>query len=155
MPTAWRLTKTKHVAEAFSGEGARLFGGRWNSPGTRIVSVSETIALAALEVLVHLQASGPIAWYSYIPVEFDPSLVDAVDINTLPSGWSDYPVPASSVVIGDRWVMEARSAVLRVRSAVIPSESNFLLNSQHPDFGRIIIGTAKPFAFDPRLLKRE
>jgi RES domain-containing protein len=153
VPSAWRLTKTKHLAEAFSGEGARLYGGRWNSAGMRAVYVSETLALAALEVLVHLQAARPLGSYSCIPVDVDPSLVESLDIAGLPPNWSDWPVSADVVAIGDRWLQEGRSAVLRVPSTIIPTESNFVLNPLHHEFNRITTGPARPFAFDPRLSK--
>lgn len=153
MPRAWRLTKTRYLADAFSGEGARLYGGRWNSPGRRAVYASETLSLAALEVLVHLDASGPLKAYSYIPVEFDPALVESVERDRLPTDWWAWPVPPAVVAIGDRWLIEGRSAVLSVPSAVVPTEHNFILNPQHPHFGRITIGEARPFAFDLRLVR--
>ena len=57
MRTGWRIVKTKYAAQAFDGEGARLYGGRWNSPGLRMVYNSENVALAALEILRHLVKS--------------------------------------------------------------------------------------------------
>ena len=74
---AWRIVKAKHAATAFDGEGARLFGGRWNSPGTRMIYTSATLSLAALESLVHL--SPPVLFkYVAIPVEFDESLIETL-----------------------------------------------------------------------------
>ena len=149
MKRAWRIVKAKHAATAFSGEGARLYGGRWNSAGVSVVYTSGTKALAALESLVHLNP--PVIFkYVALPVEFDESLVEKM--NTLPADWSGEPPPPSTRNIGDAWVKETRSAVLELPSVVIPSEANYLLNPAHPDFKRIAIGRPEPFSFDPRLL---
>jgi len=146
---AWRIVKAKHAATAFSGEGARLYGGRWNSPGVSLVYTSGTKALAALESLVHLNP--PVIFkYAAIPIEFDTALVEKV--TALPADWNDMPAPPSTRAIGDLWAKQARSAVLELPSVIIPGESNFLLNPTHPDFKKIVIGKPEPFSFDPRLL---
>jgi RES domain-containing protein len=146
---AWRIVKAKHAATAFSGEGARLYGGRWNSPGVSLVYTSGTKALAALESLVHLNP--PVIFkYVAIPIEFDAALVEKV--NALPADWNDTPAPPSTRAIGDLWAKQARSAVLELPSVIIPGESNFLLNPTHPDFKKVVIGKHEPFSFDPRLL---
>lgn len=146
---AWRIVKKKHAATAFSGEGARLYGGRWNSAGTSLVYTSGTRALAALESLVHLNP--PVIFeYAAISIEFDGALVEKV--TALPADWKDEPPPPSTKVMGDLWVREARSAILELPSVIIPGESNFLLNPAHPSFNQIVIGTPEPFSFDPRLL---
>lgn len=151
MGQAWRIVKARHAAVAFDGEGARLFGGRWNSPGTRLVYSSGTQALAALESLVHLNP--PVAFpFVIIPIGFDPALVETVALSGLPAGWNREPPPAFTQHLGDRWVEEARSAILEVPSALIPSEANYLLNPAHPNFKRVRVGKPIPFSFDPRLL---
>ncbi len=146
---AWRIVKEKQVASAFNGEGARLYGGRWNSAGTSVVYASGTKALAALESLVHLNP--PVIFkYVAIPIEFDESLVEKATV--LPTDWTDEPPPPSTKNIGDRWVKEARSAVLELPSVIIPGEPNFVLNPAHPDFRKITVGKPEFFSFDPRLL---
>jgi RES domain-containing protein len=148
---AWRIVKEKHAATAFDGEGARLFGGRWNSQGTRVVYTSGSMALATLESLVHLNP--PVSFkYVAIPVEFDDALVESVAASDLPVDWTEEPPPPSTKGIGDLWVKEARSAVLELPSVIIQSEPNYLLNPAHPDFNKVVIGKPKRFAFDPRLL---
>lgn len=148
---AWRIVKAKHAATAFDGEGARLFGGRWNSPGTRMIYTSATLSLAALESLVHL--SPPVLFkYVAIPVEFDESLVEKLPASGLPFDWTEEPASPSTKSIGDRWVKESRSAVLEVPSVIINAEPNYLLNLEHRDFKKVSIGKPVPFAFDPRLL---
>ena len=148
---AWRIVKARHADTAFDGEGARLNGGRWNSPGERVVYASATKSLAALETLVHLLP--PVSFkYVAIPIDFDESLVEAIGRESLPYGWSDNPPPPSAQAIGDAWVEDARSAILELPSAIVPSESNYLLNPLHPDFNQIVIGKPEIFSFDRRLL---
>lgn len=151
MRRAWRIVKASHAATAFDGEGAWRFGGRWNSPGTRVVYCSANLSLAALENLVHLNP--PVAFkYVAIELEFDERLIETVKAKTLPADWSGEPPPPSTMEIGDRWVKNGRSAVLEIPSAIIPSESNYLLNPSHRDFRKITMHKPVAFSFDPRLL---
>jgi RES domain-containing protein len=151
MTRAWRIVREDHRSAAFDGEGAWLFGGRWNSRGTRIVYTSITLSLAALETLVHLNP--PVAFkYVAIPIEFDEALVETVAAMDLPADWNEEPPPPSTAEIGDRWVRESRSAVLKLPSVIISAELNYLLNPGHSDFKRIRIGKPMPFSFDPRLI---
>lgn len=151
MTRAWRIVREDHRSAAFDGEGARLFGGRWNSRGTRMVYTSITLSLAALETLVHLNP--PVAFkYVAIPIEFDEALVETVAAMDLPADWNEEPPPPSTAEIGDRWVRESRSAVLKLPSVIISAELNYLLNPGHSDFKRIRIGKPMPFSFDPRLI---
>ena len=151
MTRAWRIVREDHRSAAFDGEGAWLFGGRWNSRGTRIVYTSITLSLAALETLVHLNP--PVAFkYVAIPIEFDEAIVETVAAMDLPADWNEEPPPPSTAEIGDRWVRESRSAVLKLPSVIISAELNYLLNPGHSDFKRIRIGKPMPFSFDPRLI---
>ena len=148
---AWRIVAARHQADAFSGEGAKLYGGRWNSKGTAVVYASGSLALALLELLVHLPTPRLLAGYVSIPLEFPAEIVAALATDELPAGWnSRMPSPASQAV-GDRWARALRSAVLQVPSAIVPAERNFLINPQHPDMRRILIGSAQPCAIDARL----
>ena len=152
---AWRITKQRHARTAFSGEGARLYGGRWNSAGVPVVYVAESQSLAVLELLVHLDAPTLLEKYVFLEVEFDVSLVTDLDRNSLPKNWQSDPVPQVIQTLGDRWVLSGDSAVLRVPSVLVPRESNFLLNPRHPDFGKIGVSRPQAFRFDPRLARRQ
>ncbi len=152
MLSAWRLVKTRYAATAYDGEGARLNGARWNSPGIRVAYASSTIALATLEVVVHLVRPATATAYSLASVEFPESLIEVLKASALPRNWDDSPLPQDVMDIGDRWVNEARSAVLRVPSAIIPAEHNYLLNPKHRDFAKVTIVPPKPFKLDPRLV---
>jgi RES domain-containing protein len=145
--------KPRHAAAAFDGEGARLHGGRWNSPGTRVAYASDSIALAALEVLAHLQSTAVLQAYSLVSLQFREDSVEVLETAALPTRWRRFPSPPENQAIGDRWVAEGRSLILRVPSALIPDASNFLINPSHPEFRRVVIRRPERFTFDPRLLK--
>lgn len=153
MTAGWRLVKTRFLASAWDGEGARAVGGRWNSVGVPVVYVSSTLSLALVEVLVHLPA-GLLGAYAAVPVSFDDTHVAALADADLPADWRDVPPPPTTQAIGDRFVAEGRSLALRVPSVVVPSESNYLLNPAHPAFAALAIGAPVAFPFDPRLVKR-
>jgi RES domain-containing protein len=150
MLSAWRLTKTKLLANAWDGQGARKSGGRWNSVGIAVVYTSGTLSLALVEVLVHIP-SGILPAYSAVRVDFDESMVGTVERGQLPVNWRDHPPPPETKALGDRWVANGESAVLRVPSVVVPSEFNYVLNPSHPALADIHIGEPMPFPFDARL----
>lgn len=151
--TAWRIIKARFAASAFDGEGARRFGGRWNSKGTPMVYTASSQALAVLEMLVHLEASDLLKHYRLIPVTFDEKMLEAVDPKTLPANWRRRPTPAGIRAIGDAWAASAESVVLQVPSVIVPAESNFLFNPIHPDYVKLAIGKPQPFRFDVRLTR--
>ena len=151
MATGWRIVKSRYASTAFDGEGARLYGGRWNSPGTRMVYTSSTISLAVLEVLVHLQEASLLSSYSLLSVSFDDAFVERLDRSMLPDGWRIYPPPSDLQRIGDDWVRSQRSVALEVPSVIVERESNYLLNPAHPDFSSVVIGEPESFTFDERL----
>jgi RES domain-containing protein len=152
--TAWRITKYKHIKSAFTGEGARLFGGRWNRPGTPIIYVAQFQSLAVLEVLVHLDSAAILEKYVLLRVDFDESMIRSLNRSALPSSWRADPPPFQTQTIGDEWAAAGTSVALRVPSTLVPGESNFLLNPQHPDFKKLKIFNPQSFRFDPRLGRR-
>jgi RES domain-containing protein len=149
----WRLTNRKRAGTAFSGEGARLYGGRWNRKGVLLVYTAGSQALALLEMLVQ---DGPLrARYVVIPADIPDDLaMERVRPSDLPPDWTS-PVQLDALrEIGGRWVIRGKGAVLAVPSAVVPAETNYLLNPAHPEFRRIRIGKPDPFTTDLRLLKK-
>lgn len=149
--SAWRIFKKRH--KAAGGEGARRFGGRWNSKGVAVVYTSQTASLAALEMLVHLHAHEILSAYLLAEVSFDESLVEEVSISKLPVNWRKDPAPLALQAIGDQWVAQGSSAVLRVPSVLVDTEWNYLFNPNHPDFAKCKFGKPRPFRFDSRLVK--
>ncbi len=151
--TAWRITKRKHARNAFSGEGARGYGGRWNNPGTALVYTAQSQSLAALEMLVHLDSSDLLEKYVLLAAEFDQSLMRTIELSALPRNWRSDPPPAQVRSIGDDWILAGSSVVLQVPSALVPGENNFLLNPGHQDFAKVRIGKPVAFRFDPRMAR--
>jgi RES domain-containing protein len=147
----WRLVKPEY-APGLDGAGARLAGGRWNAPGVAVVYCSESLALAVLEIFVHLPPAlrgaarlpemtavklalpeGASVWE---PEEAElPDLADAEDCRAF----------------GDDWVAAARTLALAVPSAVVPLERNWLVNPAHPEAEGIRVLAEAPFRFDARM----
>jgi RES domain-containing protein len=116
-----------------------------------MVYTAESRSLAALEVLVHLE--GPARGYSVIRCEIpDDVAIEELADGDLPDGWRGSPASAARAAIGDAWVARGTSAVLKVPSAVVDGEYNYLLNLRHSSFQRISIHLAEPFPYDERLV---
>ena len=153
MITSWRITTAHYAETAFDGEGARLNGGRWNSRGTRVVYTSSSAALAALELLVRTRRREPLRKYVLFACTFDEALVEDIARSKLPANWRQSPAPEGLSAIGDAWIRKRRSAVLRVPSVIIETESNYLLNPEHAAFKTIQIAEPTPFSLDMRLIR--
>ncbi|UCD80892.1 MAG: RES domain-containing protein [Desulfobacterales bacterium] len=153
MAIAWRIAQA-HVADrAFTGEGARRYGGRWNSKGVAVVYTSSSISLAILEVLVHIPNYDVLEEYVGFPVEFSRDFVVTLDPDELPRNWSRDPSPQTVKQIGDIWVESQESVILEVPSTIVPTEKNYLINPAHPDLRKLKLGSPTKFEFDPRLVK--
>ncbi|MGH7551630.1 MAG: RES family NAD+ phosphorylase [Longimicrobiales bacterium] len=148
----WRLTRS--AFQQFDGEGARLNGGRWNSEGIAVVYLSSTLSLAALEYLVHVDIEDVPDDLVALEIELpDDVSMEEVLIEDLPADWNKSPDHPACLRRGDEWVQAGSSVLLRVPSAIIVQESNYLLNPAHPDAARILVRDAKPFTFDARLFE--
>lgn len=152
MPAAWRITTTADPDRAFSGDGARLRGGHWNSKGTRVVYAADYPAAAILEQLVQTSSVASLPIYNLFRVTLPEALVSVVDSNTLPGTWREPERDPAVQAIGDTWVARRTSLALRVPSAVAPHHVNYLFNPAHPDFPTLTIAAPERFALDPRLL---
>lgn len=151
MLTVWRLLTARFADSAFSGEGARLYGGRWNRKGTPMVYTAGSQSLAMLEMLV--QDEPLRARYVMIPATLPRNLkVERIAPEELPDDWRHLAAREQLQAIGSEWVKRKSSAVLAVPSAVIPSETNYLLNPLHPSFAKIDIGPPQEFITDLRLI---
>jgi RES domain-containing protein len=148
MVKAYRIVKRRFARMAFSGEGARWYGGRWNSPGVSVVYTSSTMALAVLEWRAHL-TQWPAPPVMIIEIQFSDSLI--LVLSKLPPNWKQLPAPKANAAVGDHWVKSAKSAILRLPSALVPEEFNYLLNPAHPHLGKISIGKPRLLRVDPRL----
>ena len=151
MIRAWRIVNARNAAAAFSGDGSRRSGGRWNSRGNRAVYLADSLALATLEVMVHGVTYETLQNYLCILAAIPKKVIQEVDLTSLPQNWREDLPPPALRELGDRWLREQKSAALKVPSAVIPVEFNYVLNPRHKDFGKIEIAEPLSLAFDKRL----
>ncbi len=152
MRTVWRITTARFAQSAFSGEGARLYGGRWNPKGWEVVYTAESQSLALLELMVQ---DDPLrAHYVLIPAQLPADLPETrIDVDQLPDDWRTIDARDVLQALGLAWLEGGQTAVLNVPSAVVPAERNLLINPGHPDFSRIVIGEAQSLQTDTRLLR--
>jgi len=154
MASAWRIVRVSRAPTAFTGDGPWRYGGRWNSPGVRVVYVSEHQSTAALEVFANRMPFVVGGNYKAFHLEWPDTLTEVFPLTKLPANWRFHPPAIETKEIGNHWVKERRSAVLALPSAVSPADINFLLNPEHRDFKRIRVASPIDFDFDPRLLSR-
>ena len=147
----YRLTASRYVDTAFSGEGTRRVGGRWTPPGYRVVHAASSIALAVLETLVHVDPSVMPA-HRVIPVDIPEAIpVTTIEVADLPDDWRRTPPSLSLRKIGKAWLDAGETAVMQVPSVIVPEESNYLVNPLHADFTQLAIRAPAPFGIDGRL----
>lgn len=150
----YRLCK-KAYANDLTGRGAETTGGRWNSKGTAVVYTSASRALCTVEIVVHVPAG-------IIPKDFylvsisipDNTRILTLDPKDLPDNWTKNPPPVSTQKIGNTFIANHEALVLKVPSAIIPDEWNYLINPAHKDFKKVKITAIEPFSFDARLFKK-
>jgi RES domain-containing protein len=137
---AWRLCRAPYTD--LLGDGARRFGGRWNSPGWPVVYVASNPALAVLEARVHLDLPPELLPDGHVLATVDLGDLSVEDLSQM---------PAAPRTLSDTWLQEQRTPVLRVPSAIVPESPNLLINPAHPaaSTGRVL--DARRFTFDPRL----
>jgi RES domain-containing protein len=149
----WRLCRAVHAAGAFSGEGARRFGGRWNSRGVPMVYCSASLALAAIELFVHLdptQAPSDLVSIAATLPEGEPARTFAPE--DLPQEWwTDQTITRE---LGDAWMRDSSSLAVKVPAVPIRSECNVLLNPLHPRMAKLRADPPQPFVFDARMFER-
>tara|TARA_R110002095_G_scaffold216280_1_gene212808 strand:+ start:422 stop:883 length:462 start_codon:yes stop_codon:yes gene_type:complete len=148
----YRITKAKYASTAWTGAGASAVGGRWNSAGHKAVYVAESIALAQLEILVHVESAALLSKYVCYEIEVPETLIRRLDASALPTNWQEDPAPDETQEIGDQWLEGGDALALLVPSTIVPQEINAILNPQHPDYDDLIASAVEiPFVFDPRL----
>ncbi len=149
----WRVIKTRYAHEGLSGEGARLYGGRWTSPGHPVIYCSQHLSLAVLEILVHVGENEILSSYSKIAIDIPEENLLRISVSDLPLEW-DIPFPGSDLQkLGDSWLRSAESLTLAVPSVTIKEEHNYLINPLHPDFESLDTVTVEPLPLDVRLFK--
>ncbi|MGB0064579.1 MAG: RES family NAD+ phosphorylase [Terracidiphilus sp.] len=151
----WRICRALFAAEAFSGEGARRFGGRWNSRGMPMVYASSSLALAAIELFVHLdpnQQPDDLVYVSAALPAGEP--LRSVAEKDLPASWWLMENSAgleATRALGDAWVKAGESLAMEVPSAALRPERNVLINPAHEAVKEIVVADPVPFVFDARM----
>ena len=151
MPLFYRIVQEQWATKALDGEGARLYGGRWNSPGVGAVYLAESRALAALEILVHAPREALRLNWIVIELEVPDSLIDQVPPSKLPTEWRLQPSSRQAQIFGTRWLKDDQNLSLLLPSVVIPEENSLLVNPSNPHLRDLKPGKPKPFSFDSRL----
>ncbi len=144
----YRIT-LKKWSETLKASG---FPGRWNSRGVFVINTSSTRALASLENLVHRSGEGLNNVFKTMQIEIPNNLkVQEIKQSQLSRNWFKYENYNECQKLGDKWIEESKYPVLKVPSAIIKMEHNYLLNPNHKQFQKIMITTTEDFQFDPRL----
>lgn len=130
------------------------FPARWNSKGTFVIYIAQSRALACLENLVHRSGIGNDAIFRVMLIHIPDTLrIEQLQRNKLKEDWNVFENYPYCQRIGDQWVQEGRSAIIRVPSAIVNEEYNYLINPNHPEFNKIKLKGDEPFLFDPRFQK--
>jgi RES domain-containing protein len=149
----FRISKKKYI-EDLSGEGARKFGGRWNSKGSAVLYTSQTESLAVLETLVHTSIATMPSDLNLLILSLPDNIKsNTIDVDQLTSGWRNYPAPNQLAKIGSKWLDSGSSLLMEVPSVLVQTEANILINPRHSDMKKVKIKEIRPFSFDMRLLQ--
>jgi len=151
----YRVLRKKYARTPLDGEGAYRYGGRWSSPGTRLSYTSEHQSLALLEYFVHLDQDDPppdlVLAVAEVPDDLTRERIAASD---LPANWREPAAPPELARFGDEFAQRAQHCLLLVPSVLAPAESNCLINPEHPDYKRIVVGGLEPLTYDPRMFAK-
>jgi len=151
----WRICREIHAASAFSGEGARRFGGRWNSRGVPMVYSSTSLALAAIEFFVHLEPNlAPTDLISISATLPDGEPARTMQPANLPGEWWSEESLTATRELGDEWIRSDSSLAMLVPSVPIRPEWNVLVNPIHPRLKELKIDSPQHFVFDARMFDR-
>ena len=147
---SYRLT-TSEFADDISGEGAKIYGGRWNPVGIAALYLSEFISLSILEILVRANKSISPESYTLLSIQIPETSVITIDVKKLKNGWQDHFEYTRS--IGEDFLKMNEELALKVPSAIVPQEHNFLINPLHKDFKKVKIVASELLELDKRLLQ--
>jgi RES domain-containing protein len=150
----YRLCRQAY-ANDLSGRGAEISGGRWNSKGVAALYTSASRALCAIEIVVHVPAGIIPKDYFMVSISIpDNETIDTINIKSLPSNWNNNPISGSTQRIGNAFLTEQKALVLKVPSAIIKDEWNYVINPMHPGFKNVKIVNTELFTFDTRLFRK-
>ena len=144
----YRITLAKYATSIkASGRAAR-----WNPNEVEMIYTSGSMSLACLENVVHRNQNGLNSAFKVLTVEIpDDLLILTIPKKSLEGDWSNFEKLPITQSLGAQWILELKSAVLKVPSSIIEGEFNYLVNPNHPDFGLIKLVKSQPFVFDSRI----
>jgi RES domain-containing protein len=149
----WRIAQHKYALDRLCA-GSALYGGRWNPVGLPALYCGASIAICALEKFVHI-AQAPLPPLVLVAVDIpDDSRIFSPSMNELAPGWDALPTSATAQNLGRAWLELGEALAMRVPSAVLPEESNVILNPRHPEFRHVALTVVRPFSFDQRMFKQ-
>lgn len=146
----YRISKCKFIND-LKGTGAAAYGGRWHSKGTYVLYTSEAASLALLESVVHISNIAAFG-YCMLCLKIPDDNIKEMRVDDLPEKWNENPPPDMLKSIGDAFVRENKFFALKLPSAILPEESNYLLNPNHPDFKKVTVLYTKSVNIDARLV---
>ena len=150
----YRLSR-KQYKDDLSGKGAEIAGGRWNSIGIALLYTGENRALCTAEIAVHTPLGITPQDYYIITIEIPKTKIEMVEEDSLMKNWRTFPHQPTTKLYGDDFVKRNESLILRVPSAVIQREYNYLINPKHKKFKEVKILNSEPFRFDRRLFEKK
>ncbi len=149
----FRLVRKKYPIE-LSGKGAAISGARWNSKGTEMIYCAQNRALAMAEVLVHITLATLPSDFVMLTISIpDEVLIAVLNPKKLNTDWNVFPATFETPLLGDDFIKKNEACVLKVPSAVVKGDFNYLINPSHPDFSKIEIIEQTNFPFDKRIFK--
>jgi len=151
MAKFYRLVQQQWAASVRNGEGARLYGGRWNPVGLPAVYLAGSRALAALEVVVHAPRQVLRMEWSLFEVEIPDEWIESSAHLKLPADWQHRPDSLGAQALGGEWLKRGKGVALQLPSVIIPEEAVILVNPMHPDAPKLGWSDGRVFRFDERL----
>jgi RES domain-containing protein len=149
----YRITHRRYAETPFSGEGGLYYNSRWATKGQRVSYAADHLALATLEKIAGVQRVDLLTEMVYVQAEIPASHVVALADSELPDDWTALPAQEGTRALGDAWLAERRSVLLRVPSVVLPHSYNYVVNAAHPDARKLKIVDTEPLLLDNRVLR--
>lgn len=145
----YRIGNRNYARDLF-GEGARLHGGRWNHMGIPCLYSSGTRSLCVLELSVNVSLGAGLRNLSMTEIEIPDDILE-LSVHVLPVNWHILPAPNVSKDYGTDLLNQQSHAVIKIPSAVIPEEFNYLVNPGHPLARKCRVIKVNDFTFDTRI----
>lgn len=152
--TIYRITHERYADEPFSGKGGLHYRSRWASKGQLVSYASGHLATATLEKIAGVTRPDLLTEMVYVKAKVDQDLVDVLPEEDVPEAWDALPPPDATRRVGDRWLDDAATPLLRVPAVVLPDCYNYVINAAHPDADTLDVVETTPLLLDNRVLRQ-